>query len=90
MRIIVIYRPNSENARVVEEYIADFNRFHPGAEMEVKNVDTIEGAEMSKLYGIMEYPALLAIKDDGQMQQLWMGVDKLPLMNDLAYYVNQV
>jgi hypothetical protein len=89
MRVVVIYRPNSENARQVEDYITDFNRFHPGAEMEVQSIDTVEGAEMARVYGIMEYPALLAIKDDGQLQQYWMGADKLPLMNDLAYYTNQ-
>lgn len=89
MRIIIIYRPNSEHARKVEEYVADFERIHPGASVDIQDVDKPDGAETAKLYGAMEYPAVLAVKDDGQMQQLWQGVDRLPLMNDLAYYISQ-
>jgi thiol-disulfide isomerase/thioredoxin len=89
MRIIVLYRVNSEHARHVEEYITDFQRFHSGQSIEALNVDSIEGSEKAELYGVMEYPTVLALKDDGQMQQMWSGVDKLPLMNDLAYYAQQ-
>jgi hypothetical protein len=89
MRIVILYRPNSEFARRTEEYITDFQRFHPGANLEIQSTESVEGSETARLYGILDYPALIAIKDDGQMQQLWMGIDKLPLMNDLAYYVNQ-
>jgi len=89
MRVIVLYRPNSEHARRVEEYVADFERFHPGESIESKNVDSIEGSHLVELYGVMEYPAVLAMSDDGTMQQMWMGVDRMPLMNDLAYYAQQ-
>lgn len=44
---------------------------------------------MATTYGLTENPAVIAIKEDGQMQQMWQGIDKLPLMNDLAYYVQQ-
>jgi hypothetical protein len=89
MQIVVLYRPVSEFARRTEEYIADFQRFHPGTGLEVLNVDSVEGSEKARLYGVVQYPALLALKDDGQIQQQWEGIDKLPLMNDLAYYANQ-
>ncbi len=89
MRVIVLYRPKSEHARRVEEYIADFQRFHPGETLETHNIDSIEGAKTARLYGVMEYPVVLAVANDGVMQQMWQGVDKLPLMNDLAYYAQQ-
>ena len=89
MRVIVLYRPNSEHARQVEDYLTDFRRFHPGLNVEAQNVDSVEGAAAVKLYGIMEYPTILAVNNDGQMQQTWSGVDKLPLMNDLAYFAQQ-
>jgi hypothetical protein len=89
MRIVVLYRPNSEQARRLEEYVTDFQRFHPGANIEVLNIDSVLGGEKSQLYGVMEHPAMLALKDDGQVQQQWEGIDKLPVMNDLAYYANQ-
>lgn len=44
---------------------------------------------MAEVYGIMTYPAVLALAGDGSVQQQWEGVDKLPLMNDLAYYAQQ-
>lgn len=89
MRIIVLYRPNSENARQTEEYIADFNKIHPNENLETINIDTPEGSHLAQIYGIMDHPTILAIQHDGQMQQMWQGVDKLPLMNDLAYYAQQ-
>lgn len=89
MRVVVIYRPRSDHARRVEEYVADFERFHPGEDLETLSIDTPDGSHIAELYGIMTYPAVLALKDDGQMQQMWEGVDKLPLMNDLAYYARQ-
>jgi hypothetical protein len=89
MRVIVFYRPNSEHARQVEDYVADFGRFHPGEHIELLNVDSIDGSHYAELYGVMEYPAIIAAAGDGAMQQMWQGVDKLPLMNDLAYYAKQ-
>ena len=88
MRVIVLYRPDSEHGRKVEEYIADFERFHPGETLETHEIDSIDGARLSELYGVMEYPAILALAGDGQLQQQWHG-DGLPLMNDLAYYARQ-
>lgn len=89
MRIIMLYRPESEHARVVEGYITDYERFHPDKKIEVHSIDSREGSDLSSLYGVMSYPAVIAAKDDGQMQQSWEGVDRLPLMNDLAYYAQQ-
>lgn len=89
MRIIMLYRPDSEHARSAESYMADYERFHPDKHIEVHNVDSREGADLASLYGVMTYPAIVAAKDDGQMQQVWQGIDTLPLMNDLAYYAQQ-
>jgi hypothetical protein len=88
MRTVIIYRPNSEHGRVVEEYIHEFNKIHPEANLETFNVDSPEGSHTAELYGTMEYPAILALANDGQVQQQWVG-NNLPLMNDLAYWSNQ-
>jgi hypothetical protein len=89
MQVAILYRPESEYSRRVEEFVADFERFHPGENIKTYNIDSIEGSHMAQLYGIMEYPAVLAVADDGVLQQFWTGVDKMPLMNDLAYYARQ-
>lgn len=89
MRIVMLYRPASEHARRAEEYVADFERFHPGETIEVLNVDSVEGSQLAGVYGVMDHPTVLALADDGRVQQQWEGIDKFPLMNDLAYYAQQ-
>jgi hypothetical protein len=44
---------------------------------------------MAKVYDITQYPAFLAIKDDGQLEQMWQG-ESMPMMNELDYYTMQV
>lgn len=89
MRIVVLYRPESENSRRVEDYVSDFERFHPGDKLDVMNVDSPEGIELMRIYGIIEQPTVLAMSNDGVAQQIWQGVDKMPTMNDLIYYSQQ-
>lgn len=89
MRIIILYRPNSETSRRVEDYLTDFNRFHPNEAIDLQDIDSVEGTQTATAYGIVSYPTILAVKDDGQMIQMWQGIDGLPLMNDLAYYAQQ-
>ena len=40
---------------------------------------------MASLYDIMNYPAILALRDDGSILKTWEG-DELPLMDEVAYY----
>jgi hypothetical protein len=89
MRVVMLYRPNSEFARQAEEYMTDFHRFHPGEKIEILNIDSVEGSHTVQLYGVIEFPAVIAVSNDGVMQQMWQGIDRLPLMNDLAYYAQQ-
>ena len=85
MRIIVVYRPNSDHGRVVEEYLHEFGVRNPEVAVEVYSIDTREGAHVAKLYGIVQYPCMLAVRGDGQLAQTWQGLP-LPLMNEVAYY----
>lgn len=68
MRVVILYRPKSETARRTEEYIADFRRFHPGEEIETYNIDSVEGANLAAIYGVLDHPAVIAMSTDGQMQ----------------------
>jgi hypothetical protein len=86
MKVVALYRPNSEFARLIEEYARDFEQ-RRGKTLELVSLDTVEGADMARLYGIMQYPALLVIKDDGQLLKDWQG-DRLPLMDEVAGYLN--
>lgn len=86
MKILVLYRPNSEQATNVETFIRDFKVRHDSARMEVVDVDSREGIATASLYDVMQYPTILALRDDGSIMKSWEGVD-LPLMDEIAYYL---
>lgn len=86
MRAVILYRPNSESAGQAEDYAADYHRQHPEKQMELVSVDEPNGAEMARLYGVVRYPAILAIADDGTLQQLWQN-EHLPLQNEIDFYL---
>lgn len=80
----VIYRPNSEHSRIVEEYMHDYLR-RTGAELEYVNPDDRDGQSLCRAYDIVEYPTIIALSDDGQVQNSWRGLP-LPTINELSYY----
>lgn len=85
MKVLILYRPNSEHSRLVEEFASDFKRREPSRRIELTSVDTRGGAALASLYDIVQYPAILATTDDGQLLKYWQG-EQLPLMNDVAAY----
>jgi hypothetical protein len=87
MRLVVIYRPNSEHARAVETFIHDFQRLHegPGRRMEVLSTETRDGSSMMSLYDIFESPVIMVLGDDSQLAKHWTGA-QLPLMDEVAAY----
>jgi hypothetical protein len=84
MKSIVIYKPESEHASTVEEYLRDFLS-RTGRELETIDPDSSEGAEMCRVYDIVEYPSIVALSDDGQLQNSWRGLP-LPTISELSYY----
>lgn len=66
----------------MEVYARDMERTQ-GVTIELNSVDTQPGASMAEMYDIVRYPAILVIKDDGQLQQMWQG-EQLPLMSEVA------
>lgn len=84
MKVIMLYRPHSEFARSAEDYMRDFKR-HTGKVIEAVNVDTPEGVAKAELYGVMDYPMLVATADDGSFLKMWSG-KPMPVMNELTAY----
>ena len=87
MKVLVFYRPNSEYARQVEEFVHDLQRQHDVDErhLQVLDVDSREGSSMASLYDVMTHPAVLIIGDDGHYVKNWDGVP-LPLMQEVVGY----
>jgi len=86
MRVIIIYRPESEHGRLIEEFVREFQIRHQVDHLEVINIDTREGMATASLYDIVEYPAILVLEGDGYAQKIWQG-PQLPLMDEVAGYV---
>ncbi len=88
MKVFMLYRPNTDHERRVLDYTAEVKR-QTGHDIELVSLDTVEGANKAKLYDVMEYPALLVTMNDGHIQQSWSGGEKLPLINEITYYLAQ-
>lgn len=87
MKVLILYRPDSEHAREVETYVEDLQREHGGAlrRVELVSVNSRDGASTASLYDILEYPSILVLADDGSLINNWNGVP-LPLMEEVAGY----
>jgi len=84
MRVVMVYKEASDYARAVEDFLRDFNR-QTGHDIEVINPDSPAGSDFCTAYGIVEYPTMLALASDGQMQAMWRGLP-LPTMSEVSYY----
>lgn len=80
----MVYRSDSEHGTAVEGYLRDFTR-QTGRELETLNPDSLDGLSFCRTYDIIQYPSVIALSDDGQMQNLWAGLP-LPTINEVSYY----
>lgn len=84
MRVVVVYKVESDHAREVLDYLRDFSR-QTGRELEELDPETRDGAAFCRVYDIVEYPTIVALSDDGQLQNLWRG-RPLPTISEVSYY----
>lgn len=84
--MLILYRPQSEQASGVESFVRDFKAQHDATRLEVVDADSRDGIASASLYDVMAYPAILALRDDGSLLRSWEG-DMMPLMDELAFYV---
>ena len=85
MRVVVVYKQATDYARQVDDYIADFKR-QTGHDLETLDPESPDGISFTGAYDILEYPTIIAISDDGQLQNQWRGVP-LPTISEVSYYV---
>lgn len=84
MRVIVIYREASEQARAVTDFLREYAR-RTGRSLETLSPDTSEGSHLCRMYDVVEYPTVLATSDSGALLQMWRGLP-MPLINEVSYY----
>lgn len=84
MKVVVVFKEESEHAREVIDYLRDFER-ESGKRLETLNPDSPSGMNFCQLYDIVEYPSIVALSDDGSLQSLWRGLP-LPPISEVSYY----
>ena len=82
----MLYRPNSEYSRVVEDFARELERQYQ-ARIDLVSIDSRDGSSTASLYDIMQNPAVLVLGNDGQLLNSWQG-GNLPLMRDISYYTH--
>jgi hypothetical protein len=85
MKVLVLYRPQSEHARRTEEFVENIKRQH-GLKLEVVDVDSKDGVAAASLYDVMMYPAVLVTTQQGQVIKVWSGEEVPPMPNEVVAY----
>lgn len=86
MKTYIIYKDARDYTREVLDYLQDFER-QTGKKLESVDPETRDGESLCRAYDIVEYPTLLAVDDQGIMQQMWRG-RPLPQISEVSYYVS--
>jgi len=84
MKVYILYHPQSDHARQVEEFAHDYES-RKDKSVDLLSLETREGAAMASLYDIVSYPAILAVRNDGQLLKVWQG-ETMPLMDEVSAY----
>ena len=84
MRIVVVYRTESDHAREVFDYLRDFER-QTGKKLESIDPESRDGSGFCRTYDVVEYPTIIALDDNGVLQNVWRGTN-FPTISELSYY----
>lgn len=85
MKVVIVYKDESDHARAVIDFLRDFER-QTGHIIGTLDPETAGGAQFCRAYDIVEYPTVVALSDDSQMQNMWRGLP-LPTISEVSYYV---
>lgn len=84
MRVIAVFKDHTDYARTVLDFLRDFE-MQTGRRLETIDPDSPDGMLFCDSYGIIEYPTVIAISEDGYMQGFWRGLP-LPTISEVSYY----
>jgi len=85
MRVVMVYKDQTDYARQVTDYLRDFKR-QTGHDLEELDPESPAGIDFCRTYDLMILPAMLALSDAGVLQNSWLGLP-LPTISEVSYYV---
>ncbi len=86
MKMVILYHPNSEFSSAVEDFAEACGK-KSSQKIETISLETTEGDSIASLYGPLQYPAILVIREDGQLVKGWQG-GSLPVINEVVGYLD--
>lgn len=84
MKTYIVYKEESDHARAVIDFMRDFER-QTGKQLEVIDPETRDGSAFCSTYDVVEYPTIVAVDDNGVLQNIWRGTN-FPTISELSYY----
>lgn len=87
MRLVCVWRRESDYGRMVEEWLTEFER-RTGRAIEDVSPDGRDGDAFCQAYDIVEYPTILALTDEGAVLAMWRG-QSLPTFDEVAYWLTR-
>ncbi|MBQ3409857.1 hypothetical protein IJG66_00655 [Candidatus Saccharibacteria bacterium] len=88
MRVVCLYRDDTDYAREVTDWMYDFKK-ETGREVEVMDPDSIDGEIFTKAHDILQFPMIVAVTNDGVVQKKWGGTP-LPQFDEVVYYLREM
>lgn len=82
MRLVIVYREQSEHRLMVETFIRDY-KYRTGMDVETIDPDTRDGVAFCRTYDIVECPTIIALTNEGSVYQLWRGTN-FPTISEVA------
>jgi len=86
MRVVMVTKDGEDYSTRAETFVTDVFR-QTGHQIEILNPDSPEGKTFCDAYDIMGYPTLIALANDGQVQQVWQDI--FPTIDEVGYYAGQ-
>lgn len=85
MRVYLFTSSEPTAARQLKEFAAELDSYQ--VEPIMVDDSSARGVSLAELYDIVDRPAVVVTRDDGQVMQRWMR--ELPLASDLSYWAHQ-
>ena len=84
MKVMIFYKDNTDTTRMVTDFLWDLER-QTGHPPEIIDPESREGVDLCHMYGIWQWPAIVAVSDSGILQKMWLGTP-LPTINEISFY----
>ena len=77
----ILYNQNSPSARQAQDFARELADLR--VETELVEANSPEGISLTELYDLASRPAVVLLRNDGQMMERWLH--ELPLASDVSY-----